>query len=100
MLYFLIFFLFFFYIVFQIISQYLDPENIQVSTDDLLSALIVGRNILSTQANTSIHVNILERIVTNQQQNSNFLLFDWFVYLIYVSYYNYYLFQFIIIILL
>ncbi|KAF7402902.1 hypothetical protein HZH66_005169 [Vespula vulgaris] len=60
----------------QIVSQYLDPENIQVSTDDLLSALIVGRNILSTQANTSIHVNILERIVTNQQQNSNFLLLD------------------------
>ncbi|KAK2580762.1 hypothetical protein KPH14_011385 [Odynerus spinipes] len=60
----------------QIIPQYLDPENIQVSADDFLSALIIGRSILSTQPNTSTHVSILERIISNQQQNSHFLLLD------------------------
>lgn len=60
----------------QIASQYLNSENIQISENDLLNALIVGRNILSTQTDTSIHANILERIASNQQQSSHFLLFD------------------------
>lgn len=61
----------------QCLSKLHHPDDISISMDNDVYALIAARSVFINQEDNTNYLNILEKVMAYEKENPSLLLFDW-----------------------